>query len=103
MIFRACVLKFNKLCFSFGIVSMLCVCLLAMTQKALSRSHAEQTQQARVSDFGLWAICDEWLKGVADPGSFCSTKVTKSFVVPVWCPSPEIKILFSVQTYVPYA
>lgn len=88
--------KVYKLCLRSGVVSMPCV----PEKTRAFHLKAVQTQQARVSDFGLGTVCDEGLEGVADPGSFCSTKVTKGFVVPIWSPPPEIKTLQSTTSSV---
>ncbi len=46
--------KRNKLCFSSGVLSMLCVCLLAMTQRLNLDLKAEQTQL--VKSFRFWSL-----------------------------------------------
>lgn len=84
MIFRAFLLL---LCFSSGVLFLRCGGLSALTQRLNLDVEAEQTRnRQRVSDFGLGAVCDQRLEGVADPSSFCGTKVTEGFVVPVWSP-----------------
>lgn len=40
-------------------------------------------------DFSLWTVCLDGLEGVANAGSFGSTKVTKCFVVPFWGSASE--------------
>lgn len=100
-----CKLKALKLCSELFHKNKLCFCSGALSLHTCEPFSNESTPQLcsqglkyiAVSNFGFWSICDQWLKGVADPGSLCSTKMTKCFVVPVWSSSPEIKTIFSIQ------
>lgn len=63
---------------------------------------AGKKKKKKKLDFGLWPVWDQWLKRTANPSSFCSTEVTECLVIPIWCPSPDIRKTHLLYINIPF-